>query len=95
MGNIVAIDGIKNLANNSMLNALHNIEEAKRYFNKKSAENYYKTCLLNAQYNMGKYHAYMGVLEQMDFESFSEMWKRDEKHMDDVTKGIELIYREK
>lgn len=93
MGNFIAIDGITRLANSSMLNALHNVEEAKRYLNGNDNGKNYKAFLLNAQYDMGKYQAYMGVLEQMDFDLFTEMWNRDERHIDDITNSIQLIYQ--
>ena len=89
-------DKITILANNSLLNALHEIEKAEREQNNSFVINGksvgFKTFLLNAQYNIGKYHAYMGLIEQMDIDLFVEMHERDKEHISNITKAIEQIY---
>lgn len=50
------------------------------------------THFINASYNMGKYHAYMEILEDLDTEQFVKCYERCKPDCDKVLQGMEKLY---
>lgn len=51
------------------------------------------THFINASYNMGKYHAYLDILEKLDMEQFVMCHERCKADCDKVLQGMEKLYQ--
>lgn len=51
------------------------------------------THFINASHSMGKYHAYMDILEKLDMEQFIMCHERCKADCDKVLQGMEKLYQ--
>lgn len=51
------------------------------------------THFINAEYNMGMYHAYMSILEDLDMEQFVKCFDCCKADCEKVLQGIEKLYQ--
>lgn len=51
------------------------------------------THFINAEYNMGMYHAYMSILEDLDMKQFVKCFDRCKADCEKVLQGIEKLYQ--
>lgn len=51
------------------------------------------THFINASHSMGKYHAYMDILEDLDMEQFVKCYDRCKDDCDKVLQGMEKLYQ--
>ncbi len=51
------------------------------------------THFINASHNMGKYHAYLDILEKLDMEQFVMCHERCKADCDKVLQGMEKLYQ--
>ena len=51
------------------------------------------THFLNASHNMGKYHAYMDILEDLDMDQLVKCHDRCKADCDKVLQGMEKLYQ--
>lgn len=84
------IDKIVILANDALLTALQQSENAQVAYIKNSAKDC-KIYVMNVKYELGKYRAYMSMIRQVDYELWSQMYARDNANMLKLDKVNELI----
>ena len=53
---------------------------------------YSKTAILNTEYQIGRYHAYILLLEKLDFDAFEEIHNENKEHWKMCTLAIEKLY---
>lgn len=51
-----------------------------------------KTAILNTEYQIGRYHAYILLLEKLDFDAFEEIHNENKEHWKMCTLAIEKLY---
>lgn len=70
------------------------IEEAMEYANSYQGNGSMQdtTAILNAQYYIGYYHAYLTLIEELDFDRFIEVADRTRDDWETVTRIIDKIY---
>ena len=84
------IDKIVILANDALLTALQQSENAQVAHIKNSA-NDCKIYVMNVKYELGKYRAYMGIIRQVNYNLWLQMYARDNANMLKLDKVNELI----
>ena len=84
------IDKIAILANDAMLNALQQSDNAQAAHIKNSAKDC-KIYVLNVKYELGKYRAYMDIIRQTNYDLWLQMYARDNTNMLKLDKVNELI----
>ena len=84
------IDKIVILANDAMLNALQQSDNAQAAHTKNNA-NDCKIYVLNVKYELGKYRAYMDIIRQVNYNLWLQMYARDNANMLKLDKVNELI----
>ena len=84
------IDKIVILANDAMLNALQQSDNAQAAHTKNNA-NDCKIYVLNVKYELGKYRAYMDIIRQTNYDLWLQMYARDNTNMLKLDKVNELI----
>lgn len=84
------IDKIVILANDAMLNALQQSDNAQAAYIKNSAKDC-KIYVMNVKYELGKYRAYMGIIRQVNYNLWLQMYARDNANMLKIDKVNELI----
>lgn len=52
-----------------------------------------KTCILNIEHAIGKYHAYMEVLEALDLEEFTKVAEETRERINELMLSVEKIYQ--
>ena len=84
------IDKIVILANDALLTALQQSENAQAAYIKNSAKDC-KIYVMNVKYELGKYRAYMGIIRQVNYNLWLQMYARDNANMLKLDKVNELI----
>ena len=84
------IDKIEILANDALLTALQQSENAQVAYIKNSAKDC-KIYVMNVKYELGKYRAYMGIIRQVNYNLWLQMYARDNANMLKLDKVNELI----
>ena len=84
------IDKIVILANDALLTALQQSENAQVAYIKNSAKDC-KIYVMNVKYELGKYRAYMGIIRQVNYNLWLQMYARDNANMLKLYKVNELI----
>lgn len=84
------IDKIVILANDALLTALQQSENAQVAYIKNSAKDC-KIYVMNVKYELGKYRAYMGIIRQVNYNLWLQMYARDNANMLKLDKVNELI----
>lgn len=77
------------LANETMLNALQQAENAHMAFEENNQEDY-QTYVANVWYLLGKHRAYMGMIEKQNFSLWMNMNKRDATNITKIKAKIQL-----
>ena len=78
----MCIEKIKNLIYCS-------IDESKNGFNVENE----RTKILNVEHSIGKYHAYMEILSELDVEEFTKISLETKQKIEEMMKFVEKIYR--
>lgn len=84
------IDKIVILANDALLTALQQSENAQVAYIKNSAKDC-KIYVMNVKYELGKYRAYMEIIRQVNYNLWLQMYARDNANMLKLDKVNELI----
>lgn len=84
------IDKIVILANDALLTALQQSENAQAAHTKNNANDCKYMCL-NVKYELGKYRAYMDIIRHVDYNLWMQMYARDNANMFKLDKVNELI----
>lgn len=84
------IDKIVILANDALLTALQQSENAQVAHIKNSAKDC-KIYVMNVKYELGKYRAYMEIIRQVNYNLWLQMYARDNANMLKLDKVNELI----